>query len=380
MPERLEFIGALTVPDRRLRQRYRLARAALEHQDLASHRAQRRPRSDGLNRVETLDETQAPTRLPEGIRIRPRPDSSPRAQAIHTRLLDGVPLEQPRRTPERVVRRLEQACRFANGAQRDQNRRPFVVVDVAETPRRCESALVELACLHVRGDCPGVVAGKPAVVPCLVAALRLEEMERERRRLVLRGGCGCLDRLRHSCVQLAPAAKGETLVGCLPNERVAKAQAAAGVGLDQLGESLPDCLVDLDPLPERGRKQLLLEPDAKDRGVPHHSSVGGREPIDLRGHHRFDRARQRVRRPGHAGDVEQLEQEQRAATRPLGDLLEVVGSKGLPVGRHSDNLGGSLDGEGQEREPERGDVARRVDPRRCGIQLSHQQHVWRSSP
>ena len=110
----------------------------------------------------------------------------------------------------------------------------------------------------------------------------------------------------------------------------------------QLGQPRPECVVGLDPIRERCRQQRFVEPHAENRGVAQHRSVGRREPIDLGGNHGLDRVRQRVGRPGRAGQVEQLEQEQRAAARPPGDLLDVVWSERLPVGRDCDDLGGLL--------------------------------------
>ena len=96
-----------------------------------------------------------------------------------------------------------------------------------------------------------MVAGEAAVVPGLVAAVRLEEMERQRRRLLFGRLRGCFDRLRHLRVQLASAAIRESLVGCLANELIAETQTAADVRLDEFGQPRPDCLVDFDPVRER---------------------------------------------------------------------------------------------------------------------------------
>ena len=76
-------------------------------------------------------------------------------------------------------------------------------------------------------------------------------MERQRRRLLLGRRRGCLDRLRHLRMQLAPAAIRESFVGCLPNELIAETQTAADVRLDELGQPRPDCLVYVDPVRER---------------------------------------------------------------------------------------------------------------------------------
>ena len=216
-------------------------------------------------------------------------------------MVDGVAAEQPRRTAESIERRVVEPRRLANCAQCYPDRRTFAILDVAETPLCSESALIEPGGLDVRSDRPCMVAGEPAVAPRFVAAPRLEEVERKRRRLLLGRRRGCLDRLRNPPVQLTPAAIRETFVGGFADERVAKTPAAVGVGLDQLGQPPPDCVVGLDPIRERGRKQRFVEPDTKDRGVAQHRSVGGREPIDLRGNHGLDRVRQRVRRAGRAG-------------------------------------------------------------------------------
>ncbi len=133
-------------------------------------------------------------------------------------------------------------------------------------PTGDERTLVEAGCVDVGVDFHRAVAGLSAVVPRLVPTLRLVEVERQRSDLLLERDAGRrFDRLADAVVELAAAAVGESLVGCVADERVAEPFRATRLGIDEVCEPLPDPVLECD-LPSRRRS----------RGASGRSSLRGR--------------------------------------------------------------------------------------------------------
>src|SRR4029077_2071897 len=102
-----------------------------------------------------------------------------------------------------------------------------------------ESTLEEACRLDVRVLRPSACAGLDRVAPSFHPTRRTVKMEREQLRSLTRiGRVAPLDRVAGPPVKLAPAPVRETLVGCLANERVTKAEAVRHIriGLDEFRE------------------------------------------------------------------------------------------------------------------------------------------------
>jgi hypothetical protein len=140
-------------------------------------------------------------------------------------------------------------------------------------------------------------------------------------------------------VELATAAERQALVAGVTDERVAEPHAPRGIGVDEAAKPLPERIVELHLVAQRDGQLRRVEARAKYGGVAEHRPVGRREAIDVRGDDRLDRVRQRIRRPGRANRVEQLEEEQHIAVGAPRDLLDVMGGKGMLVGGDPDDLG-----------------------------------------
>ena len=239
-----------------------------------------------------------------------------------------------------------------------------------------EGELVEPCRLDVRREAPRAVAGDSAVLPRLVAAAGGEEVERERRRFVLERIGSRLDRLCHPRVQLAAAPERQPLVRRIADKRVPEAHPAGGIGFDQSAQPLPQRGVELDVVAHRRGEQRPVEHGPEHGCVPEYGPVRRRQSIDLGGDDGLDGVGQRLRRPGRAGDVEELEHEQRAAAGPPGNLLHLVRPQRLRVRRELDDPGRLPLGERQEREA---DVAEPVlvlaRPVRGGVGLRDEERV-----
>ena len=182
-------------------------------------------------------------------------------------------------------------------------------------------------------------------------------------------------------MQLAPAAERQPFVRDGVDERVAEPEPAVGVALDEPAQALPQDVVRLHLVAERRVEQVLVERDAENRRVPEHDPVGGREPVDVGGHDRLDRVGQLVGRPGRAGDVEQLDEEERASARAARELLDLVRPERLLVGRDLDDLGGVALGERQQVEGEEAQlVVLDVRPHARRLRARHDECVRQRLP
>ncbi len=347
--ERLELVGQPCLLDRRQGELDRFARAPLLPPDLAAQRAEHRACGDGGRLDPTLDEGEPRRCLAQSSGVGAGAHPGAGAAGVDPRLLDGIVREQDRRPAQRVERLVEQAGRLAHRAQGDEHLGPVAAADRAHTAPGSEGELVESRRLDVRSHGTCAVAADPRVVPRPVVAPRRRIVQRERRRLVVDRGRRRLDRLGDARVQFPAPPERKALVGGVVDERVAEAQPAVRVAVDEAPEARPQAGVGGHLVAECRGQQDLVERDAEHGRVPQHDPVGGREPVDVRGHDRLDRVGQRLDRPVRARDVQQLDEEERASPGPAHDLLDLVRAQRLLVGGELDQLGGVVRGERQER-------------------------------
>ena len=156
---------------------------------------------------------------------------------------------------------------------------------------------------------------------------------------VTRIACGpALEHETDAAVELAPAAKRQTLVRDGVDKRVAETEPARSIPVDQTAQPLPHSIVRRDLVTESRREQIGLERNAENGRVPEHDSIRERKPVDVGSHDRLDRVGELVGRPGGARDVEQLDEEQRASAGSPRELLDLVRPERVLVSCDLDDL------------------------------------------
>ena len=158
-------------------------------------------------------------------------------------------------------------------------------LDVVEPAGGLERPTEELSRLEVRVDGLGALAGDAGVAPGLVEPVRVQEVEREELRLLVRRGPGdALDRLADACVQLEPAAVRQSLVGGVADEGVAEVDRSKAIDVDETGQALPDPVVEVVAARVEGRgEDLRREAGAEDGSGAQYGSVARAEAVYLVG-------------------------------------------------------------------------------------------------
>ena len=249
-----------------------------------------------------------------------------RALRVHQGLLDGTVGEESGGMAERVERCVDEPGPVSDRGERDPEIRAVGRAEAAQAPARDERSLVEARRLDVRCDRLRPIAGEPTVVPGLVVPLRLEEVQRKRRDVLLdrRSGRG-LDRLGDATVELAPPPERQPFVGGVPHQCAAEPQPTGLIAIDETAEPFPERVVDLH-LVAQGRGELDGVEGRTEHGrVAERSPIRGREPVDLGCDDCLHRVRQRGGRASRLDGVEQLEEEEHVAVGAARDLLGVMG-------------------------------------------------------
>ena len=199
-----------------------------------------------------------------------------RALRVHAGLLDRIARHEPRRPSQRIEGCFHEPGRVAHRPKVDPHSGTLAGSETAQASSRHESAFVESGRFDVRSDRLRTITGQPAVVPRLVVALGLEEMEGESGDLFLDGDARCrLDRLGHAAVQLAAAAEREAFVRSVTYQRVAEPHAPCEIGVDEAAKPRPERIVELRLVPQRHRQLPRIEARAEHGGVPQHRPIGG---------------------------------------------------------------------------------------------------------
>ena len=149
-------------------------------------------------------------------------------------------------------------------------------------------------------------------------------MEGEGPRLLLDGVRRDLDRLGHSAVQLATTSERQSFVGGVADEGVAEAHTAVRIRVHETSQAFPELRVERHLVVKSRLEEVRVEGRAQYRRVSEHHPVRRSEPVDVRRDDGLDRVRECVGRPGLAHHVEQLEEEEDVAGRPLGDQVDGV--------------------------------------------------------
>ena len=223
----------------------------------------------------------------------------------------------------RVERGLEGPEALAHVAQRLEHPCTVAHVDALELGS-CECPFVELGRHDVGEARRRTVGGCHRIAPCALAVLRLEEVERENRRLFV-GATGCvpLEREPDTAVDVASAPVREAGVRGLAQEIVPEGELTVVGLLHELRERLP-------PLGVTGLRHLVSEDlphEVEPEHRPHDGRVAEQHPVrrsqrvDPRGEERLDRFR-KVAGVVCARSSHELAQEERVARSTEGDVLD----------------------------------------------------------
>ena len=161
---------------------------------------------------------------------------------------------------------------------------------------------------------------------------RVEEVQRQHLALAL-GACrGALDGPPHLVMEDLATPEGKALVGDVPHEPAAEAEAAGRLAHEEVAQSLHRPCRDPDVvLLEQRVQRSLVDREAQHRRVAQRRAVGRVEPVDLAGDQCLDRLGKVGHRTRPAGVPHQCLEEHRVPAAALGEIRQCLRGHGMVV-------------------------------------------------